>query len=114
MQTESENPEIPRKKKQPIKKTKIAKNPVNDQIQKLLKEIIIKNIEEREERNELEVEALVSTMEEFLRSFIVIGYNLNNEPLVITNARTQMDADALQTALSRLFFSVNNGSNGAF
>ena len=50
-------------------------------------------------------------MEEFLRSFILIGYNLNSEPIVITNARSQIDADALNTALSRLFFSIHGGGH---
>jgi len=52
-------------------------------------------------------------MEEFLRSFIVIGYNMNNEPIVITNAKSQLDADALYTSLGRLFYSINNGGGNS-
>lgn len=111
MQTDNENPEIPKKKKPATKKAIVPKAITDDQIQKLLKEVILKNLEEREQKTEFEVDALISTIEEFLRSFIIIGYNLNDEPLVITNARTQVDADALQTALARLFFSIN-GSGG--
>ena len=110
MQTDSENPELPRKKKKASpKKPLVPKSISSDQIQKMLKEVIIKSVDEKLRSNHNEVDALVSTMEEFLRCFIVIGYNLNNEPLVITNARTQIDADALQTALSRLFFSIQSG-----
>ena len=35
-----------------------------------------------------------------------------NEPVVITNARSQIDADALNTALSRLFFSIHGQGGG--
>lgn len=110
MQTDSENPELPKKRKKASPKKPVAPKSISsDQIQKLLKEVILKNVDEKLRSNHNEVDALVSTMEEFLRCFIVIGYNLNNEPLIITNARSQIDADALQTALSRLFFSIQNG-----
>jgi hypothetical protein len=89
-----------------------AKAITNAHIERLLKEAILKNFEEKAERKDLEVDSMISVMEEFMRSFIVIGYDLDNNPLVITNARTQVDADALQTALARLFFSVNNGNGG--
>lgn len=110
MQTDSENPELPRKRKKASpKKPAIPKSITSEQIQKMLKEVILRNVDEKMRSNHNEVDALVATMEEFLRCFIVIGYNLNNEPLIITNARSQIDADALQTALSRLFFSIQSG-----
>jgi hypothetical protein len=110
METESENPELPpKKKKTSPKKTIKPKSLASEQIQKMLKEVILKSVDEKLRSNHNEIDALVSTMEEFLRCFIVVGYNLNNEPLIITNARSQIDADALQTALSRLFFSIQNG-----
>jgi hypothetical protein len=59
-------------------------------------------------RSNTEVDALITTMEEFLRSFIIIGYNMKNEPIVVTNAKSQLDADALYTALARLFLSINH------
>lgn len=114
MQTDSENPELPKKKKTPIKKSKEIKPVVSsEQIKKLLREALIKNLDDASKQNEIEIDALISTMEEFLRSFILIGYNLNSEPVVITNARSQIDADALNTALSRLFFSIHGGHGGA-
>ena len=113
MQTDSDNPELPKKKKTPIKKSKEI-NPVvsTDQIRKLLRDALLKNIDDASKQHEIEIDALIATMEEFLRSFILIGYNLNSEPVVITNARSQIDADALNTALSRLFFSIHGGPGG--
>jgi len=117
-QDNEESPLIPKKKKA-ISKKIISKKDVKpkvssistEQIRKLLREALQKNIEDKYSRSELEMDALIATMEEFLRSFIVIGYNMNNEPLVITNAKTQLDADALYTSLSRLFFSMNGGGS---
>jgi hypothetical protein len=112
MQTNSDNPELPKKKKTPIKKSKDLKPVVStDQIKKLLRDALLKNIDDVSKQNEIEIDALIATMEEFLRSFILIGYNLNSEPIVITNARSQIDADALNTALSRLFFSIHGGGH---
>lgn len=112
MQTDSDNPELPKKKKLPIKKSKDLKPVVStDQIKKLLRDALLKNIDDVSKQNEIEIDALIATMEEFLRSFILIGYNLNSEPIVITNARSQIDADALNTALSRLFFSIHGGGH---
>ena len=102
MQTDSDNPELPKKKKAPIKKSKEIKPVVSsEQIKKLLRDALLKNIDETAKQNEIEIDALIAPMEEFLRSFILIGYNLNSEPVVITNARSQIDADALNTALYR-------------
>ena len=85
-----------------------AESLTSEQIRKLLKEVMMETAYETKLRSNTEVDALVHTMEEFLRSFIVIGYNMKNEPLVITNAKSQLDADALYTSLARLFFSINH------
>jgi len=113
-----DTPLIPKKKKVSSKKPSQQKKLPNqssitsEQIQRLLKEALMKNMEERLIKNEFEMDALVATMEEFLRSFIVIGYTMKNEPVIITHAKSQLDADALYTSLSRLFFSINNGTGG--
>lgn len=115
MENKDESPS--RKKRKSSNKTvskSLSSKPVDveiftsDQIRKLLKEVVLEGAYETRSRSRMEIDALVSTMEEFLRSFIVIGYNMKNEPLVVTNAKSQLDADALYTSLSRLFFSVNN------
>lgn len=85
-----------------------ANSITSDQIRRLLKEVMVESAYETKLRSNTEVEALVSTMEEFLRSFIVIGYNMKSEPIVITSAKSQLDADALYTSLARLFLSINH------
>jgi len=94
------------KKKPSVPKEKKDKNISQEQIRSLLKEVMLKNIEEEEHQRNITLESISSTLEEFLRCFIVIGYNLDNEPILISNAKTQLDADALNTALNKVFFSM--------
>jgi hypothetical protein len=94
------------KKKPSVPKENTSSSVSQEQIKKLLKEVMLKNIEERENEKNISLESLSSTLEEFLRCFIVVGYNLDNEPILISNAKTQLDADALNTALNKLFFSM--------
>jgi len=107
-----------KKKKVPVKNIKPAsaeaqKNKISadkisaDQIKALLKEALINSSQEYSKKNNIELEALCSTIEEFLRTFIIIGYNLDNDPVYMVNAETQLDADALYTALARVFFTTN-------
>lgn len=102
--------DAPKPKKKKITKSIDPKSITSDQIKKLLKETLIENLMENKKRSNLEIDAMVATMEEFLRSFILIGYSLKNEPIVVTHAKTQLDADALHTSLYRLFMSMNGGS----
>jgi hypothetical protein len=106
MENNDEIPKIPKKKK--IVSKKPSSSLASDQIQKLLREALIKNASEKIKQNELEIDSMVATMEEFLRSFILIGYNLNNEPVIVTHAKTQLDVDALYSSLGRFFVSINN------
>lgn len=95
------------KKRKPTPPKKESPQSVSqEQIRSLLKEVMMKNIEEEENQRSVTLESISSTLEEFLRCFVVIGYNLDNEPVLISNAKTQLDADALTTALNKVFFSM--------
>lgn len=107
------------KDKEPISRKKKVVNKMDtsssasvEQIKKLLKEALLENIEDGKSRSNRDIEAMVASIEEFLRSFILVGYNLKNEPIIITHARTQLDADALHSSFTRLFLSMSN--NGGF
>lgn len=104
------NEDKPQPKKKKVVKDLSTGSVSSEQIRRLLKEALMDNMLDSRKRTDLEIDAMISTMEEFLRSFILIGYNIKNEPITITHAKTQLDADALYTALTRLFFSIN--SNG--
>jgi len=104
MQANDENPQP--KKRKPIKKLEVKKIS-SDDIKEILKEALLDNFNDTKKRSNQDITAMISTIEEFLRSFILVGYNLKNEPVVITHANSQLDADALYTSLSRMFYSIN-------
>lgn len=110
---DQKKPNKPNKRKKPSS-TETGSTPMsNDQIKTLLKEVISKSLEEKELRKDIDLDALAATIEEFLRCYILIGYDVDNEPVFLMNANTQLDADALHTAMSKLFFSMNGGGGGA-
>ena len=53
------------------------------------------------------LDELTCFIEEFLDSFIVIGYNFDGEPITLVSATTQQQADSLGTLLQK--FIVNSG-----
>lgn len=107
MDNEEENKKPSRKKKA------IRKKPLlnSDELRNILKDALLSSSRDKLKTNsQLEIEAMVATMEEFLRTFIVIGYDFSEEPVFIINAKSQLDADALSSALTRIF--LNNGGSG--
>ena len=44
----------------------------------------------------------VDFLEQVLSNYIVIGYDLDNIPFVISSNRTQKDADALKTLIAKV------------
>lgn len=53
--------------------------------------------------------SLISIISEYLSAFIIIGYNVNGEPINAIHASNQKDADALSAAINR--FIINTISN---
>ena len=54
--------------------------------------------------NKRDLDALTSTILEFLNSFILIGYNFNGEPISIISAHNQQEADSLGTLINKFIF----------
>ncbi len=73
------------------------------QLQKLLKEALQEYAEERTIKHLDNANAISGTLEEFLQTFVLLGYDLNGAPITIVNTKTQQDADALSTAVTRFF-----------
>lgn len=57
------------------------------------------------------VESLVSYISEYLSAFIIMGYDVNGDPVNILHAKNQMDADALTAALNRFIFNTASNNN---
>jgi len=54
--------------------------------------------------------SLISMISEYLSAFIIIGYNVNGEPINAIHASNQKDADALSAAINRFIFNTISGS----
>jgi len=48
-------------------------------------------------------DALISVVEEFLNSFIILGYNFDGQPLQYICAHNQQQADSLATLVNKFF-----------
>jgi hypothetical protein len=50
-------------------------------------------------------------IEEFLHSFILVGYTAKGDPIAITSAKSQQEIDALHTNLQRFIFMFVSSSS---
>ena len=89
------------------KKKVISKKVVMDlKSEELLKEALRKVVKEKIKAREVddEVEAMVSTCSEFLKSFIIMGYDFEGQSIKpIFYAKNDADADALMHYLQKYF-----------
>lgn len=78
------------------------------ELRELLKDII-KNSEKFNDSYKKQAKidnALLSTIKEFLDTFLVLGYDLEGSPVIMRNTSNQMQDDALQSLLIK-YFSYN-------
>lgn len=110
------NPEQKKEKKK-IKKQVQNKEQLlsNDQIADLIKDALAVQFRRQVQRKktEDELEAMVATCEEFMQSFIILGYDFNGnpvEPIVI--AHSQQEADSLGAYLNKFISSQIQRQSG--
>lgn len=53
------------------------------------------------------MEQLVSIIEEYLGSFILLGYNYDGEPVTLVSASTQQQSDSLSTLLQKFIMTTD-------
>ncbi len=76
-----------------------------DIIRDALKTFVKERYNKRATNND--IEAMVATCSEFMNSFIIMGYNTQNEPIdPIFYCRSELEADALSHYLQRFFISL--------
>jgi uncharacterized protein YgfB (UPF0149 family) len=73
----------------------IIKSAMHDYAQKQ-----VKNIKDKEDM----AERLISIIGEYMGAFLLIGYDSNGAPFNIFHATSQLDADAITTALNKMIF----------
>jgi hypothetical protein len=99
-----ENPDDKKKRTPKNNSEKIGK----DQIKQLLKEALQSDLLERSRKSIDNKVAISSTLEEFMKCFIVLGYDMNGNPINLVHANSQQDADSLSTAVNKFFVQNNN------
>jgi hypothetical protein len=57
-------------------------------------------------------DALVNTVQEFLNSFIILGYTMDGQPVNFIFAHNQQEADSLATLLNKFFMKNVKGEPG--
>lgn len=82
----------------------------DEEIRELLREVLKTEYENKKTYNKkIKINtALASTLKEFLTNFVVLGYDLNNSPVIIKYARTQMEKDALKSLSLRYISELIN------
>jgi hypothetical protein len=82
----------------------VSNNDIQNVIKDALRTIITENSEAK--KDEETIEAMVSTCSEFMKSFIIMGYDLNDNVIApIFYAKTDMEADALSHYMQQYFMS---------
>ena len=77
---------------------------IQDVIRDALRTIITESPDVKEEET---IEAMTSTCSEFMKSFIIMGYDLNDNVIPpIFYAKTDMEADALSHYMQQYFMSA--------
>jgi len=102
--------ETPKKKKQSKGKKTEEFDPkdaadVKKLTQKALTAILQNQINNKSEHRK-NTESLAAVIEEFLTSYIILGYSLDGTPVHIISAHNQQEADSLTTLINKF---INNG-----
>ena len=85
-------------------------SPNSQNINELTNSAIVKYLQNKiNVRNEKrkDIELLKSTIDEFLNSFIILGYTFDGEPVNIMSAHSQQEADSLATLVNKVFIQNN-------
>jgi len=84
-----------------------------DAIEKLLKKIAeLPPVEDHKASKNLHAETIASTLEQYMSPFIVIGYDINGDSIVIDSSKTQKDNDAIISAIGKYIMHFNKNMNG--
>lgn len=102
------DPNKPNKRKPSSKMNDKLSAPERAQIEDLLesamRDYVIKQTKSIKNREEL-VTRISGFISEYLGPYMLIGYDIKGQPFNIIQAATQLDADALSTAVNKFIFS---------
>jgi hypothetical protein len=61
-----------------------------------------------------DIEALKATIEEFLNSYILLGYSPSGDPVHVISAHNQQEADSLSALLNKFIMNQSDGHDKNF
>lgn len=87
---------------------KVAKKTIEIHSEEVIREALKKFVTEKMNKRQTddEIEAMVSVCSEFLKSFIILGYDFEGKAInPIFYAKSELDADALSQYMQKFFMS---------
>lgn len=94
------------------KKVKKTESKLNAEDKEVLRKAMISSLQEsldsRQSGIKKDLQNLSSQVEEYLSSFIILGYTFNGEPIHCISAHNQQEADSLVTLINKFFHSHIN------
>jgi len=100
-----------RDKSQNNKEKKVKKSDIklNSEDKEMLRKAMISSLQEnianRESGIKKDLKNLSTQVEEYLTSFIILGYTFDGEPVQCISAHNQQEADSLVTLINKFFHS---------
>jgi hypothetical protein len=94
------------KKPSKPKQTKKAESILDAEAKEIIRKAMISSLEEKLESTngiKKDLKALSAVVEEFLTTFIILGYTIDGDPVHCISAHNQQEADALVTLINKFF-----------
>jgi hypothetical protein len=88
------------------KRVKASESKIDADTKEVIRKAMISSLEEKlANTNEIkkDLNALSNVVEEFLTSFIILGYTFEGEPVHCISAHNQQEADSLVTLINKFF-----------
>jgi len=92
------------KREKKVKKSEVKLNADDKEVlRKAMISSLQDNIANRENGIKKDLHTLSSQVEEYLTSFIILGYTFDGEPIQCISAHNQQEADSLVTLINKFF-----------
>ncbi len=102
---EPKDESLSKKKAKKVESEKVSnQSELDPAIAKVIRDAMLVRLARSNEKKEQinEIEAMYVTCQEFLKSFIILGYDLNGQPIPpLIHANNQQEADSLGSYLSK-------------
>lgn len=80
------------------------------QIQNVIRDSLNQKLDSKRKQKTREgmQEALIATLHEFTKCFFLVGFDLENDPVIVSRAKTPMEGEALMSLVKKVFADVQS------